>query len=271
MFITRLGVKAWHGGKALLKALTRSSKENARVVDNKCIEDCNFVIKTLEEDIVQISNDTKKISGTITQPLTKTAPAVFEGSQVSMHHNLNSDNLTYRRAYKLSTGSKEINEIDMIAIRYGLPQMLVIDKEFAKLSPLEKDCIVWRGRGEHPICKRFNEDFSIVDKAKVGDIIIPDKGYSYTGFTKELASNWSCPIEGKSIMYKIHLPKGARVSRNLEHGGEVVIPRNAEYKVLSKTVNGNHTDIELEYILPTKDNVKEIEELMKKFNLDAIS
>lgn len=50
------------------------------------------------------------------------------------------------------------------------------------------------------------------------------------------------------MMFKIKLPKGAKVSRNLEHGGEVVMPRNAEYRLLSKSTNGNHTEVELEYI-----------------------
>lgn len=70
------------------------------------------------------------------------------------------------------------------------------------------------------------------------------------------------------MMFKIKLPKGAKVSRNLEHGGEVVMPRNAEYRLLSKSTNGNHTEVELEYILPKKDNVTEIEELIKKFNIE---
>ena len=72
------------------------------------------------------------------------------------------------------------------------------------------------------------------------------------------------------MMFKIKLPKGAKVSRNLEHGGEVVIPRNAEYRLISKTTNGDHTEVELEYILPKNDNVAEIEELMKKFNIELV-
>ena len=31
---------------------------------------------------------------------------------------------------------------------------------------------------------------------------------------------------------------------------------------------GNHTEVVLEYILPTKDNVAEVEALAKKFNVD---
>ena len=270
MIVTQWGISALRYGKTFFKALTRS-KNSAKSVNIPKTENCDFVISTLEKDTVQISNKLKQTSKVVTQPATETTPAVFEGSQVSMHHYLNGSNGSYRNAYKAAISNKPLNKRDSIDIEYGLPQMLEIDQEFSKLPPLEKNCIVWRGRGEHPICKYLNEDFEIIDKAKVGDIIIPDKGYSYTGFTKELASKWSCPIEGRSIMYKIHLPKGAKVSRNLEHGGEILMPRNAEYKVISKEVNGEHTEIELEYILPTKDNVKEIEELMKRFNLKPIS
>ena len=68
-------------------------------------------------------------------------------------------------------------------------------------------------------------------------------------------------------MYTIRLPRGAKVSRSLEHGGEVLMPRNAEYRVVSKTVKGNHTEVTLEYILPKKDNLQEINELMARYNL----
>lgn len=32
----------------------------------------------------------------------------------------------------------------------------------------------------------------------------------------------------------IRIPKGARVSRNMEHGGEILMPRGAAYKLISK-------------------------------------
>ena len=67
-------------------------------------------------------------------------------------------------------------------------------------------------------------------------------------------------------MYKIRIPKGAKVSRNLEHGGEVVMPRNAQYRIISKTTYDYRIEVELENILPKKDNVAEIEELIEKFN-----
>lgn len=138
-------------------------------------------------------------------------------------------------------------------------RMAQIDKEFEQLPPLEKDCIVYRGRAENPTFKRNNVDFEIMEKAKAGDTVIPDTGYSYTAFNYDMANNWcqggrmtdfnNKPL--RTIMYEIRLPKGAKVSRNLEHKGEVVMPRSAQYKVLDKKV-GSNGDIEvvLEYILP---------------------
>ena len=231
-------------------------------------ETCGLSLKPLEQDVVEL---TQKVEGTtqaVTKPVIETAPAVFESSAVSMHHDLNGRNSCYREVYERATGVKPIidAEGDLESIKRFLPNMLKVDMEFAKLPPLEKEFTVWRGRSENPIIRRWNRDFEIIDKAKVGDIIIPDVGYSYTGFKRELAENWANPISGRSIMYKIKLPKGARVSRNLEHGGEVVMPRNAQYRLITKTTYGNRTEVELEYILPEKDNVAEIEELIKKFN-----
>lgn len=266
MFIARLGIIARRSGKALINSLTHFNG-NVRSTSTHSTDICGLELKTLESDTVSITNKAKNTTNAMTKP---TAPAVFEGSQVSMHHGLNGDNCMCREAYKAATSNKIIDKDDMLDVTRGLPRMLKIDKEFAKLPPLEKECIVWRGRFEHPCLERFNQDFSIIDNAKVGDIIIPDTGYSYTGFTKELASHWSSSCGGRTMMFKIKLPKGAKVSRNLEHGGEVVMPRNAEYRLLSKTINGNHIEVELEYILPKKDNVAEIEELMKKFSIEPV-
>lgn len=262
MFLTKLGAKVYQGSKSIINILTRN--KSLKNMGTQSADSCGLALKTLETDTVQIANKVKQPVTEVIQPTIKTAPAVFEGSQVPMHHNIHGGNI------RIHEVSKDIISPDPEDIEYAkhvLSYMHKVDKEFAKLPPIEKDCIVWRGRCEHFI-KRWNTDFEIIEHAKVGDVIIPDTGYSYTGFTRELAECWGRPAEGKSIMYKIKLPKGAKVSRNLEHGGEVVMPRNAEYRVLSKTTNGSRTEVELEYILPTKDNVTEIEELMRKFNID---
>ena len=92
-----------------------------------------------------------------------------------------------------------------------------------------------------------------MDDAKVGDIIVPDEGYSYTAFDKNVWGSYGYS-EGNGFLYEIRVPKGAKISRNFEHacnGGEAVFPRGAQYKILNKNVaeNGN-TYIVMEYILP---------------------
>ncbi len=196
----------------------------------------------------------------IAQSLEQYVPTVSDNSAVSMHHYISGDNTRIREA--ISAKAKNPSELSKLQIEnkeYMEELMAQIDKEFEQLPPLEKNCIVYRGRAEHPIIKKFNDDFEIMEKAKVGDVVIPDTGYSYTAFNYDMANNWcqggrardmnNNPL--RTIMYEIRLPKGAKVSRNLEHGGEVVMPRSAQYKVLDKKV-GTNGDIEvvLEYILP---------------------
>lgn len=196
----------------------------------------------------------------IAQSLEQYVPTVSDNSAVSMHHYINGENTSIREAISAKAKNpSELSERQIKNIEYMEKRMAQIDKAFEQLPPLEKDCIVYRGRAEHPIIKRFNDDFEIMEKAKVGDVVIPDTGYSYTAFNYDIANHWgqngrmtdinNNPL--RTIMYEIRLPKGAKVSRNLEHSGEVVMPRSAQYKVLDKKV-GTNGDIEvvLEYILP---------------------
>ncbi len=196
----------------------------------------------------------------IAQSLEKYVPTVSDNSAVSMHHDINGENTSIREAISAKTKNpSELSEYQIKNIKHMEQRMAEIDKEFAQLPPLEKDCIVYRGRAENPIIKRNNGDFKIMDNAKVGDVVIPDTAYSYTAFHYDMANNWcqggrmtdinNNPL--RTIMYEIHLPKGAKVSRNLEHGGEVVMPRGAQYKVLDKKVAQNgDIEVALEYILP---------------------
>ena len=270
MFITKLSAKLWHTGKTLIKNF--STKQKSVITANaQNSETCGLIIRTLEHDTVQIKNSVKQITNEIAAPVIPTAPAVFEGSQVSQHHFLHGYNIQWREAYEDATSGKILSERNTHRIKSILPLIYENDKEFAQLPSLEKKCIAWRGRSEHPFIKRLNKDFDIIESAKVGDIIVLDAGYSYWGFTKELASCWARPVEGRSMMFKGNFMQGAKVSRNLEHGGEVVTPRNSAYILLSKIKNGNHTDVELEYILPECDNVAEIEELMKRFGVNTAS
>ena len=197
----------------------------------------------------------------IEKSLEKFKPTFAENTQVSMHHDINGYNSKVRETVEARTnGIKGLGEEDVEDIVAAEKYMAKIDKEFTKLPPLEKDCIVYRGRTENPVIKRFNKDFEIMDKAKVGDVIVPDTGYSYTAFNRSMAENWggegarSYNEDGsltRNIMYEIHLPKGAKVSRNGEHGGEVVMPRGAQYIIKDKKVDKEGCmEVVLEYILP---------------------
>ena len=163
-------------------------------------------------------------------------------------------------------------KLELFCIEQYLPEVQRIDESLSKMPPLEKDCIVYRG-----ICRGLNQEkkpeiFKMFDKCKAGDIITPDIGYSYCAFNKYKTYGYGgCPDKNgiyRTVSQTIRLPKGAKVSRNLEHEGEVLIPRGAEYRVVSKTVDGNHIDITLEYILPKKDNVQEVNELMARYNVE---
>ncbi len=204
-------------------------------------------------------------------PLGNYRVEVSPNSQVQMHHYLNNSNANIRQIFQYISLEKP-NERQLRMIKEKLPEIQHIDECFSKLPPLEKDCIVYRGRTEQGF-KSFDADFDIISKAKTGDKIVPDTGYSYCGIDKSLAYTWGSTYskDRKTIMYSIRLPKGAKVSRNLEHGGEVVMPRGSEYKVISKNVNGNHTEITLEYILPEKNNLEKTNNLMKKYNLEKLS
>ena len=197
----------------------------------------------------------------IEKSLEKYKPTFAGNTQVSMHHGINGYNCNIREAVKArANGFKGLDEDEVKDILAAEKYAAKIDKEFAKLPPLEKDCIVYRGRAENPVIKSFNKDFEIMDNSKVGDVIVPDTGYSYTAFERSMAENWGG--EGsrgfnedgsltRNIMYEIHLPKGAKVSRNGEHGGEVVMPRGAQYIIKDKKVDKEGCmEVVLEYILP---------------------
>ena len=197
----------------------------------------------------------------IEKSLEKYKPTFAGNTQVSMHHGINGYNCNIREVVKArANGFKGLDEDEVKDILAAEKYAAKIDKEFAKLPPLEKDCIVYRGRAENPVIKSFNKDFEIMDNSKVGDVIVPDTGYSYTAFERSMAENWGG--EGargfnedgsltRNIMYEIHLPKGAKVSRNGEHGGEVVMPRGAQYIIKDKKVDKEGCmEVVLEYILP---------------------
>ncbi len=163
-------------------------------------------------------------------------------SQIKSHHQVHGVNSSIR------------NEIE----KYGISRLAMLyDKEFRDVKPTESEIIGYRGRGKS-FAEIFNVDFEIIKKANVGDVIIPDTGYSYFAYNQELAEQFTGGAE--SIMYEVKIPAGSRVSRNLEHGGEILMPRGAKYKLISKDKDFNNmTHVVLEYIpeeIPTEYVIK---------------
>ncbi len=242
----------------------------------------------LEKDIVEISATSRRW-----QDVQKNyIPTCFEGSEIPSHHYISGYNSKIRNILKDINLISEIYELripnfiklfwkknfiehfkeqlDKGIIQRRIKRICKIDKEFTQLPPLEKDCIVYRGRNKSKwSISPKNSDFHIIKKSKTGDIIIPDKAYSYCAFNRDFAQNWCLQNQFgcETIMYTIRIPKGAKVSRSFEHGGEIIMPRNAKYKIISKKKKHNHTEVVLEYLLPTKDNLAETEAIVKKFKI----
>lgn len=180
------------------------------------------------------------------------ADTVSRNSAISEHHEANGFNHLVRKAVKARTDNLKgltENEIETEKL------MMNIDKEFEQLPPISHDCIVYKGIAENPVLKMNNIPFKIIDNAKVGDIVVPDTAYTYTAFKRSLAEHWGGEggrMDDKRIMmFEIYLPKGAKVSRNMEHGGEALMPRGAQYKLIDKKVAENgDLEVTLEYILP---------------------
>jgi len=179
-------------------------------------------------------------------------PKTSSATQLKEHHDINGSNHIYRDNPEkpIGNGKKQDDYTDeewqklskeekKIAYKNELySQMKKLDKEFKTLPPLEKDCVFYRG-----LCAKYIP--SVID-GKVGDVVIPDKGYAYAAFERNVANSF-----GDGTVLAIRVPKGSKISRNMEHGGEAVFPRNSEYKILSKAKTpGGKWRIELEYILP---------------------
>jgi len=186
---------------------------------------------------------------------------VTDTSAISRHHAANGFNHDIRNAVEARANNmKGLAEDKVKEVLETEKLMSRIDKNFEQLPPLSHDCIVYKGAAENPVIKSNNKILEVIDKAKVGDVVIPDTAYTYTAFERSMAENWGG--EGarmtdlarkplRVMMCEIHLPKGAKVSRNWEHYGEVLMPRGAQYKVLDKKVAPNgDIEVALEYILP---------------------
>lgn len=167
----------------------------------------------------------------------------FKGSAVEMHHEIHGANCHIR---------SDIAENGKPVVMKKIVDKM--DTDFSNLTPTNEAFTVYRGRSKHPVVNYFNRDFDIIDNAKIGDIITPDTGYPYAAFHRKLAECWggtgaNC---GKgTMMMEIRVPKGAKLSCNLEHGGEAIFPRSSQFKLVSKGKDPEGImNVVLEYILP---------------------
>ena len=250
MFIAKLGMKIFRGGKTLINSLTHNSGV-IRSASAHSKDTCGLALKTLEQDTVQISNNAKRWLGKPEQYIPNCS---IPNCQVPSHHDIDGMNNLIRGVGKLKKGKVGITGMQ------GGYEAVRVDNEFARLVPLEKDCIGYRGvrRG---INELRDEPYRIVSNAKVGDIIIPDQGCGYAAHNIDLAER--C-VGKEGMLYTIRIPKGARVSRNMEHGGEILMPRGAEYRLISKQLRPDgKMDVTLEYILPKSAIPEDISQIKK--------
>jgi hypothetical protein len=216
----------------------------------------------LEKDTLDISGAAKRWLG---KPEQYIPDYTIPNCKVPSHHDIDGKNHFIRdicaddlRKGILSTG--EGDELDVVIDALTIART---DNEFARLAPLEKDCIAYRAV-KRPSYEGHQRAFKVIENAKVGDIIVPDYGCGYASPVRDLAESFMGDFYGKGMMYTIRIPKGARVSRSLEHGGEILMPRGAEYKLISKEVgfDGN-THVTLEYLLPKTIIPEDIQQIKK--------
>lgn len=207
----------------------------------------------LEGDVVQIS---KQANRWTKNPNEYIPNCNIPNSQIPSHHMVDSKNSAIRDVADLRKGIIEDCEM-----RSGY-QAIKVDKEFAKLTPLEKDCIGYRivGRSDTPF---RNMPFNVIENAKIGDTVILDEGCAYAFQQESLISLNNYNLKNPMLEI-IRIPKGARVSRNMEHSGEILMPRRAEYRLISKeTASNGKIKVVLEYILPKSKYPEDIGQIRK--------
>ena len=207
----------------------------------------------LEDDVVQIS---KQANRWTKNPKEYIPNCNIPNSEIPSHHMVHGKNSNIRDVADLRKGIVE--DCGML----GGYQAIKLDKEFAKLTPLEKDCIGYRIVGRSNVPRR-NQPFTVIENAKIGDTVILDEGCAYAFQQESLISLNNYNLKNPMLEI-IRIPKGARVSRNMEHGGEILMPRGAKYRLISKETAANgKIKVVLEYILPKSKYPEDIGQIQK--------
>ena len=92
-----------------------------------------------------------------------------------------------------------------------------LNKEFEQLPPLEKSKSFYRG-----LVDVSDENFKKFEQMKVGETVIPDKGFAYVTPLKETAATYTQPPKGSTgtnrVLLEYILPKGYKVSETGKMG-----------------------------------------------------
>ena len=150
------------------------------------------------------------------------------------------------------------------------------------LKPLEEPVVAYRGMNNQGfLITSFDNMYNNIAKLKEGDVFILDDAYSFYGTDpvclEKFGNNFrDIPDGAKVIRITANFPQGSIVSRgistNAEYGLELVTPRAAKCKLVSKKANEyNGYDIVVDYTkgeLPQKLKVppelREVEAKMLK-------
>lgn len=223
----------------------------------------------LETPISKTNETSEIVNQAVTQPvktpLVETAtcritePIKIEASEITHVEKLN-PNISYQEAHKAKVFADEKNHLirqrEHIKANGGtLPtnaktekleaEIKEIDDLFKKATQLDKDYVVYRGLDIPEAFKPHDKAYvNLINDCKVGDVIKPDAGYTFVGLEKKNVVGNYAP----SGLFTIRVPKGAKL---IYHDGwEALMPRNAQYKVLEKTVdNKGRINFVLEYIV----------------------
>ena len=134
---------------------------------------------------------------------------------------------------------KELYEKRVAQYNEQIPDLLDSNIAFTKLTPQPRDCVAYRGVNRRIGTAR--QDFDVINAAKIGDTIVPTRGFAYAAHdklgTKPYLGNpydYKGKIEFDPMLIEYRIPKGSQISSNMEHGGEVVFPALSKYKLISK-------------------------------------
>ena len=112
---------------------------------------------------------------------------------------------------------------------------------------LKENCKIYKKQTFLPANKKPDKTFEIFRTANPGDKIQFDGKYLYGTTSKELAES-ATSKNHRGIFYEIFIPKGSKVMRNKDFNDGILLPKNASYILISKSIKQNGTlDVFLQY------------------------